>query len=81
MSGVDSCGLAAVSLVGPTFAVFAGATARAGRDAIHPNKRGRAVDVHLSKSYQASDVAARLSGMFPLVGLLTGLVTGCAESG
>lgn len=63
------------------FAVFARATARASRGAPHPNKRGRAVDVHLSKAYQASDLTERLSGTFPLVGLITGLVTELAESG
>lgn len=63
------------------FAVFARATARAGGGAPHPNKRGRAVDVHLSKAYQASDLTERLSGTFPLVGLITGLVTELAESG
>lgn len=62
MSGVDGCGLAAVPLVGPKLAMLADAMARAGRDATHPNKRCRAVDVQLCKAYQASALSARLSG-------------------
>jgi len=41
--------------------MLAGATARVGKDATHPNKRCRAVDSQLRKAYQASVLAARLS--------------------
>lgn len=67
VSGAEGCGLATVPLVGPTFAMLAGATARPGRDATHPNKRCRVVDVQLCKAYQASALAARLSGTSSLL--------------
>ena len=61
LAGAKACGLAAAPVAGPTFAMLAGATARAGRDAVHPNKRCRAVDSQLRKAHQASAVAGRLS--------------------
>lgn len=54
-------GLASAPQIGPTFAMLAGATARAGRDATHPNKHCRVVDSQLRKAYHASALSARLA--------------------
>lgn len=41
--------------------MLAGATARAGKDAIHPSKHCRVVDSQLRKAYHASALSARLA--------------------
>lgn len=54
LAGAEVCSLAAAPIVVPTSTMD-------GKDATHPNKCFRAVDLQLWKSYQASALAARLS--------------------
>ena len=61
LAGAETYGVAAAPRVGPTFTMMAGATARAGRDASHPNRRCRATDGMLRRAYHASATAARLA--------------------
>lgn len=81
-AGVEDYGLAAAPMVSPTFAMLAGATAKAGKDASHPNKRCRADDSHLQKAYQASALGSRLSCTNSLLLVyLEGLLQDIASSG
>ncbi|KAK9981750.1 hypothetical protein ABG768_001274 [Culter alburnus] len=51
LAGAAAYGLASAPQIGPTFAMLAGATARAGRDATHPSKH--------SKTFQRMDMLIR----------------------
>lgn len=61
LAGAAAYGLASAPQIGPTFAMLAGATTRAGKDAIHPNKHCRLVDSQLKRTYHASALSARLA--------------------
>ncbi len=61
IAGAEADGVATAPRVGPTFAMLAGAVARAGRDANHPNKSCRATDNQLRRAYHSSALAAKLA--------------------
>ncbi|XP_053195327.1 LOW QUALITY PROTEIN: uncharacterized protein LOC128379724 [Scomber japonicus] len=60
-AGAETHGVATAPRVGATFAMLAGAVARAGREANHPDRRCRATDNQLRRAYHASALAARLA--------------------